>query len=158
MAHDNTVLHQMLKFVDRHEFQTLEKSQFRPNRKYRSLSRWGQFTAMLFAQITGRASLRDITASLQAQGRSLYHIGMDSVKKSTLADANNNRTSDFFHALFENKYKQCAGIAPKNKKFRFKNKLYSFDSSTIDLCLSVFSWAKFRSTKGGIKLHALLRS
>lgn len=156
MAHDNTVLHQMLKIVDRHEFQNLENSQFRPNRKYRSLSRWGQFTAMLFAQITGRSSLRDITASLEAQGRSLYHLGMNSVKKSTLADANNNRTSDFFHALFEKKYKQCAGMAPRNKKFRFKNKLYSFDSSTIDLCLSVFSWAKFRSTKGGIKLHALL--
>ena len=109
MAHDNTVLHQMLKFVDRHEFQNLENSQFRPNRKYRSLSRWGQFTAMLFAQITGRASLRDITNSLQAQGSRLYHLGMDCVKKSTLADANNNRTSDFFHALFEKKYDPVAG-------------------------------------------------
>ena len=156
MAHGNTILHQMLKFVDRHDFQNLENSQFRPKRKYRSLSRWGQFTAMLFSQVTGRSSLRDITDSLQAQGCRLYHLGMNSVKKSTLADANNNRTSDFFHALFEKKYKQCAEVAPRKKKFRFKNKLYSFDSSTIDLCLSVFSWANFRSTKGGIKLHALL--
>ncbi len=156
MAHNNTVLHQMLKFVDRHDFQSLETSQFRPKRKYRTLSRWGQFTAMLFAQVTGRVSLRDITDSLQTQAGRLYHLGMDCVKKSTLADANNNRTSDFFHALFEKNYKQCAAIAPKKKKFRFKNKLYSFDSSTIDLCLSVFSWANFRSTKGGIKLHALL--
>ena len=156
MSHYNTVLHQMLKFVDRHEFQNLENSQYRPKRKYRSLSSWGQFTAMLFAQITGRSSLRDITDSLQTQGDRLYHLGMNCVKKSTLADANNKRTSDFFHALFEKKYQQCANIAPRKKKFRFKNKLYSFDSSTIDLCLSVFSWANFRSTKGGIKLHALL--
>ena len=156
MAHNNTVLYQMLKFVDRHQFQSLENSQFRPKRKYRSLSRWGQFTAMFFAQVTGRVSLRDITESIQTQAGKLYHLGIDCVKRSTLADANNNRTSDFFHALFEKSYERCAAIAPRNNKFRFKNKLYSLDSSTIDLCLSVFSWANFRSTKGGIKLHALL--
>jgi len=156
MAHSNTVLHQMLKFIDRHEFQSLENENFRPKRKYRTLSRWGQFTAMLFAQITGRASLRDISDSLQTQAGRLYHLGIDRVKKSTLADANNNRTADFFHAFFEKSYQRCATVAPGKKKFRFKNKLYSLDSSTIDLCLSVFSWANFRSTKGGIKLHALL--
>lgn len=156
MAHSNTVLHQMLKLIDRHEFQSLENDQFRPKRKYRTLSRWGQFTAMLFAQITGRASLRDIAGSLQTQAGRLYHLGIDKVKKSTLADANNNRTADFFQAFFEKSYQKCAAVAPGKKKFRFNNKLYSFDSSTIDLCLSVFSWANFRSTKGGIKLHALL--
>jgi len=156
MGHNNTVLHQMLKLIDRHDFQNLENDHFRPKRKYRTLTRWGQFTAMLFAQITGRASLRDIEDSLQTQAGRLYHLGIDKVKKSTLADANNNRTSDFFHAFFEKNYQRCAAVAPGKKKFRFKNKLYSLDSSTIDLCLSVFSWAKFRSTKGGIKLHALL--
>lgn len=156
MAHSNTVLHQMLNFIDRHEFQSLENDHFRPKRKYRTLSRWGQFTAMLFAQITGRASLRDISDSLQTQAGRLYHLGIDRVKKSTLADANNNRNADFFHAFFEKSYHRCAAVAPGKKKFRFKNKLYSLDSSTIDLCLSVFSWANFRSTKGGIKLHALL--
>jgi len=146
----------MLRLIDRHEFQNLENDHFRPKRKYRTLSRWGQFTAMLFAQITGRASLRDISDSLQTQAGRLYHLGIDRVKKSTLADANNNRTADFFHAFFEKSYQRCAAVAPGKKKFRFKNKLYSLDSSTIDLCLSVFSWANFRSTKGGIKLHALL--
>ncbi len=146
MAHSNTVLHQMLKLIDRHEFQSLENDQFRPKRKYRTLSRWGQFTAMLFAQITGRASLRDIAGSLQTQAGRLYHLGIDKVKKSTLADANNNRTADFFQAFFEKSYQKCAAVAPGKKKIRFKNKLYSFDSSTIDLCLSVFCWANFRST------------
>lgn len=156
MAHSNTVLSQMLKFIDRHDFQDLENGQFRPQRQYRTLSRWGQFTAMLFAQITGRASLRDVADSLQTQASRLYHLGFDTVKKSTLADANKNRTADFFQAFFEKTYQRCAAIAPGKKKFRFKNKLYSLDASTIDLCLSVFPWAKFRSTKGGIKLHALL--
>ena len=156
MSHNNTVLHQMLKLIDRHDFQKLENDQFQPKRKYRTLSRWGQFTAMLFAQITGRSSLRDIADSLQAKACKLYHLGVVQVKKSTLADANHNRSADFFQAFFEQSYQRCAAIAPKKEKFKFKNKLYSLDSSTIDLCLSVFSWANFRSTKGGIKLHALL--
>ena len=156
MGHSNTVLSQLLNLIDRHDFQKLEKEQFRPQRKYRSLSRWSQFTAMMFAQITGRASLRDITDSLQTQASRLYHLGMASVKKSTLADANNSRPAEFFQAFFEKSYQRCAALAPGKKKFRFKNKLYSLDASTIDLCLSVFPWAKFRSTKGGIKLHAVL--
>lgn len=156
MAHSNTVLQQMLKLIDRHDFQTLENGQFQPQRKYRTLSRWGQFTTMMFAQLTGRASLRDIVDSLQTQGGRLYHLGITKVKKSTLADANNTRPAEFFQAFFEKTYQHCAAIAPGKKKFRFKNKLYSLDASTIDLCLSVFPWAKFRSTKGGVKLHALL--
>lgn len=156
MAHNNTVLAQLLKLIDRHDFQTLENGQFRPRRKYRTLSRWGQFTTMMFAQITGRASLRDISDSLHTQTGSLYHLGIRPVKKSTLADANNNRSAEFFQAFFEKTYQRCAAVAPGKKKFRFKNKLYSLDASTIDLCLSVFPWAKFRSAKGGIKLHAVL--
>lgn len=156
MAHSNTVLQQMLNLIDRHDFQELENGQFRPQRQYRKLSRWGQFTAMLFAQVTGRASLRDIADSLQTQASQLYHLGINAVKKSTLADANNNRTADFFQAFFDKTYHRCAAVAPRKKGFRFKNKLYSLDSSTVDLCLSVFPWANFRSTKGGIKLHALL--
>jgi len=156
MAHSNTVFQQMLKLIDRHDFQELENGQFRPQRQYRKLSRWGQFTAMLFAQVTGRASLRDIADSLQTQASHLYHLSINSVKKSTLADANNNRTADFFQAFFDKTYQRCATVAPRKKGFRFKNKLYSLDSSTVDLCLSVFPWANFRSTKGGIKLHALL--
>ena len=156
MAHNNTVLFQMLKLIDRHDFQDLENGRFRPQRQYRKLSRWGQFTAMLFAQITGRASLRDVAASLQSKACKLYHLGIATVKKSTLADANKKRPSDFFQAFFDKTYQRCAAVAPGKKGFRFKNKLYSLDSSTIDLCLSVFPWAKFRSTKGGIKLHALL--
>ena len=156
MAHSNTVFAQLLKLIDRHDFQALLEGDYRPQRKYRSLSQWGQFTTMMFAQITGRASLRDICDSLQTQAGRLYHLGINRVKKSTLADANNNRPANFYQAFFEKTYQRCSTIAPGKKKFRFKNKLYSLDASTIDLCLSVFPWAKFRSTKGGVKLHTLL--
>jgi putative transposase len=111
---------------------------------------------MMFAQITRKTSLRDITDTLQTQAGRLYHLGMGSVKKSTLADANNRRPAEFFQAFFEKSYQRCAAFAPRKKKFRFKNKLYSLDASTIDLCLSVFPWAKFRTTKGGVKLHSVL--
>lgn len=156
MAHSNTVLAQLLKLIDRHDFQSLHDGPYRPQRKYRALSQWGQFTVMAFAQLTGRVSLRDICDTLQTQAGRLYHLGVRQVKKSTLADANNKRPAEFYQALFAKIYQRCAAIAPGKKKFRFKNKLYSLDASTIDLCLSVFPWAKFRSTKSGVKLHALL--
>lgn len=101
-------------------------------------------------------TIKNVTISLQTQTGRLYHLGIRSGKKSTLADANNQRPAEVFQAFFEMTYQRCAALAPGKKKFRFKNKLYSLDASTIDLCLSVFPWAKFRSTKGGIELHALL--
>jgi hypothetical protein len=155
MAHSSTILSQLLQLVSRHDFRTVEENGFRPERKLRSLTRWNQFVAMMFAHIGGRSSLRDITSQLQAQARRLYHLGVKTVRRSTLADANHDRPAAFFEALFHLQYAKCSAIAPK-KRFRFKCKLYSFDSTVVDLCLSVFSWAKFRRTKGGIKLHSLL--
>ena len=154
MAHVNTIFHQLLLLINRHDFRKLEY-QFKPKRKYRTLSRWDQFVAMTFAQITHRKSLRDIVNQLQFQSKRLYHIGGNNAKRSTLADANNNRSAEFFQALFEKQYNKCTGLAPATK-FRFKNKLYSLDASVIDLCLSLFPWAKFRKNKAGVKLHTLL--
>jgi putative transposase len=155
VAHSNTIFHQLLHLLDRHDFAKIEQNGFRPKRKYRSLNRWGQFVVMMFAQITGRSSLRDIAHQFQFQAARLYHLGASVVKRSTLADANTKRSAEFLQALFAHQYSKCVAFAPR-KKFRFKNKLYSFDASVVDLCLSLFPWAKFRTTKGGIKLHALL--
>jgi putative transposase len=155
MAHSNTIFHQLLQLLDRHDFRKIELNGFQPKRKYRTLTRWGQFVVMMFAQITGRSSLRDLTDQFQFQNRRLYHLGASIVRRSTLADANHKRPAEFFQALFEYQYGKCTAFAPR-KRFRFKNKLYSFDASVVDLCLSLFPWAKFRTTKGGIKLHALL--
>jgi|MudIll2142460700_1097286.scaffolds.fasta_scaffold25175_4 putative transposase len=155
MAHCNTIFHQVLRLLDRHDFRKIEQDRFRPKRKCRTLSRWGQFVVMMFAQITGRSSLREIVQQFEFHATKLYHLGVDLVKRTTLADANSKRPAAFFEALFEHQYAKCAAIAPR-KKFRFKNKLYSFDSTVIDLCLSLFPWAKFRTTKGAIKLHTLV--
>ena len=155
MAHSNTVFHQLLHLLDKFDFEKIEQNGFKPRRRYRILDRWGQLVVMIFAQLTARSSLRDIVNHFDFQSAKLYHLGAGAVRRSTLADANHKRPWAFFRAVFEHQYKKCMACAPR-KKFRFKNKLYSFDSSVVDLCLSLFPWAKFRTTKGGIKLHTLL--
>jgi putative transposase len=155
MAQRNTIFRQLLQLVDRHVFNRVERERFKSGREYRSLNRWQQFTAMMLAQLAGNSSLRDIAQQFEGQAKRLYHLGLRAVKRSTLADANAGRPAEFFEAIFQEQYARCAALAPR-KKFHFKNKLYSFDSSVVDLCLSMFPWAKFRRTKGGIKLHTLL--
>jgi len=155
MAHRNTIFRQMLQLVDRHVFNRVERERFKSGRQYRSLNRWQQFTAMMLAQLAGNSSLRDIAQQFEGQAKRLYHLGLRAVKRSTLADANAGRPAEFFEAIFQQQYARCGALAPR-KKFHFQNKLYSFDSSVVDLCLSIFPWAKFRRTKGGIKLHTLL--
>ncbi len=155
MAHSSTIFSQLLQLVSRHDFIRLEKAGFKFGRKPRTLSRWSQFVAMMFAHLSGRTSLRDIASQLGAQTRRLYHLGVRTVKRSTLSDANQGRPAEFFESVFHHLYAKCSAAAPK-KRFRFKCKLYSFDSTVVDLCLSLFPWARFRKNKGGIKLHTLL--
>jgi putative transposase len=145
----------LLHLLNRHDFGKIEKNGFRPKRKYRTLDRWSQFVVMMFAQITGRCSLRDIVQHFHFHGARLYHLGVGVVKRTTLTDANNKRPAAFFEALFAHQYGKCTAYAPR-KRFRFKNRLFSFDSTVVNLCLSLFPWASFRTTKGGIKLHTLL--
>ena len=154
MAHCNTIFHQMLKLLSRHDFAKLEKAHG-TGRKARSFSRWDQFVHLLHMQLTGRCSLREGVASLKARFKNLYHLGIKPVARSTFADANNKRPASFFEALFGLFYQQCQPRAPKHK-FRFKNKLYSLDATVVSLCLSLFPWASFRRTKAGVKVHTLL--
>lgn len=154
MAHCNTIFHQMLKLIPRHDFAKLE-TEHGTGRKARSFTRWSQLVHLLSMQLTARASLRDGVASLKARIKSLYHLGVKPVARSTFADANSQRPASFFEALFALMYRRCQPLAPKHK-FRFKNKLFSLDATVVSLCLSLFPWARFRRTKGGIKLHTLL--
>jgi hypothetical protein len=154
MAHYNTLFHDMLKFIPRHEFYTLEK-QHSTSRKPRIFTRWNQFVHLMFMQLTGRVSLRDGIQCLSVRANSLYHIGAAPVARSTFADANNNRPAAFFEALFARTYHRCCSVAPQHT-FRFKNKLYSLDATVIDLALSLFPWASFRRTKAAIKMHTVL--
>jgi hypothetical protein len=154
MAHCNTLFHQMLKLIPRHHFAKLETGHG-TGRKARSFTRWSQLVHLLSMQLTARASLRDGVASLKARIKNLYHLGVKPVARSTFSDANNKRPASFFEALFALMYRRCQPLAPKHK-FRFKNKLFSLDATVVSLCLSLFPWARFRRTKGGIKLHTLL--
>lgn len=151
MPHHNTIFSQLLKLVPRHEFETLAK-QHHEGRKLRKMSRWSQFIALGLAQLSGRSSLRDIVSNMGAQLNKLYHLGTASINRSSLARVNEKQPYTLYEALFGKLFSRCQGFAPTHS-FRFKNKLYSLDASTIDLCLSVFHWAKFRRTKGAIKLH-----
>ena len=154
MAHNNTIFHTMLKLIPRHQFEALE-SRHSTGRKSRTFSRWNQFVHLMFMQLTGRASLRDCIQAINSSAKNLYHIGAQPVARTTFADANNKRPASFFEAVFEKLYHQCKMISPKHK-FKFKNKLYSLDASTIDLSIGLFPWASFRRTKSAIKLHTVL--
>mgnify|MGYP001819343836 FL=1 len=151
MAHHNTVFSQILKLVPRHEFESLARKHHQ-GRKLRKMTRWSQFVSLGLAQLAGRASLRDVVSNLKAQAGKLYHLGCGSVNRSSLARINEQQPHSLYEALFGKLLARCQALGPRHR-FRFKNKLYSLDASTIDLCLSVFPWAKFRTTKGAVKLH-----
>ena len=124
----------------------------------KGFSSWDQFVAMLFCQIAQAKSLREISGGLKSCLSKLVHLGVKQApNKSTLSYANAHRPWQFFQALFYETLQWCQLAAPgKIKKFRFKNKLLSLDSSVISLCLALFPWAQFRRTKGAVKLHLLL--
>ena len=151
MAHHNTVFSQILKLIPRHEFESLARKHHQ-GQKLRKMTRWSQFVSLGLAQLAGRASLRDVVSNLKAQAGKLYHLGCGDVNRSSLARVNEQQPHELYEALFGKLLTRCQALAPKHR-FRFRNKLYSLDASTIDLCLSVFPWAKFRTTKGAIKLH-----
>jgi hypothetical protein len=157
MNQGRTVFAQIMDFVSHNEFNRCVE-RYGGNRKVRRLSCWGQYLAMAFAQLTYRESLRDIEVCLSAQGKKLYHSGLRStVKRSTLADANENRDwrifADFAGSLIAVARSLCAG---SDLGVDLDAIVYALDSTTIDLCLSLFPWAKFRRAKGAVKLHTML--
>jgi putative transposase len=151
LSHHNTVFSQLLKLIPRHEFESLAK-QHHTGRSFRTASRWSQFVSMAMAQLSGRNSLRDIIENVSAQAHRLYHLGSTKLSRSNLSRINEAKPYALYEALFGKLLHRCQGAVPGHN-FRFNNPLYSLDASTIDLCLSVFPWADFRTTKGAIKLH-----
>jgi len=154
MSRKHTILGQMLQMFSRYEFAKAVQDT-KTERHSRGFSSWNHFVSMLFGQLSGQDSLRGIEAGLASQARSLYHLGVRAVHRSTLAYANCHRTHELFKKIFTWMLSKCQPIAPKHK-FRFKNPLYSLDATVIDLCLSLFNWAQFRTTKGAVKLHVKL--
>ena len=154
MHKDKYVFAQLTQFLDRSKFNRIV-AKYQGDRYIKSFSCWNQLLVMMFGQLSNREGLRDLIVALEAHWRKLYHLGMGkSVTRSNLSKANELRDyrifEDFaYHLVAEARSKSTEKI------FGFDGHVYAFDSTTIDLCLEVFEWAKFRKHKGGIKIHTL---
>jgi len=157
MYYSNTIFNQLLNFLPKHKFNQFV-GQHQSDRYTKRLTTWNQLVAMIYAQATGKDSLREIETGLNLNKNIWYHLGISSVARSSLADANSRRSYQIFEKLFYSVLGQCREIIPEEDKFSFKNPLYSFDSTIVELCLSLFNWAKFRTTKGALKIHTLLNN
>ena len=157
MDSGRTIFSQLTDFLPQREFRKCVEC-YRGNHKIKTFSCWDQFLCMAFAQLTYRESLHDIQACLRVSGRKLYHMGIrGKVSRNTLANANKVRDwriyADFAQVLIKEARMLYAGDA---FAVELNNTVYALDASTIDLCMSLFPWAKFRTTKSAVKLHTLL--
>jgi hypothetical protein len=154
-----SIFSQVLKLFSRGDFEKAVKKH-QAERHARGFTSWGQFMAMLFCQLGHAHSLREICGGLACCEGQLKHLGVPvAPKKSTLAYANQHRPWELYQTVFEQTLFKCQELVESQggrKKFRFKNKLLSLDGSIIDLSVSMFDWAKYKRTKGAIKLHLLL--
>lgn len=151
------VFAQVMEFAPWHTFRRLV-ARFQGDFNVRSFRCLDQFLCMAFAQLTYRESLRDIEACLKAQTGKLYHLGIrGKVSRSALADANERRDWRIYHGLAQALIRIARPLYAKEPLgIELKQTVYALDSTTIDLCLSMFDWAAFRRTKAAVKLHTLL--
>jgi hypothetical protein len=146
---------QILKLIPRTDFERIVK-ETRAEYRSKGLSSWSQFVGMMFCQLGRAHSLREIEGGLKSCEGKLAHLGIEAPARSSLSYANGHRPWQLFEKVFYGLFEIVAAKMVGKKKFRFKNKLVSLDSTVIDLCLSMYDWAKFRRTKGAIKLHLVL--
>lgn len=154
-----TIFSQLTDFLPIHDFRRAV-ARYQGNHGVRRFTCWDQFLTMIFAQLTYRESLRDIEACLRAMEPKLYHMGIRArVSRNTLAVANEKRDwriyAEFAQVLIA-EARPLYGAEPLGVDLDPETTVYALDSTTIDLCLSLFPWAKFRTTKSAIKLHTLL--
>ena len=152
------VFSQIMSFVDHNDFLACVK-RYKGDHKVKEFSCWKQFLCMAFGQLTHRESLSDTTLCLSANSSKLYHAGIGkSFSKSTLSKANENRDwriySDLGMLLIQEAKKLYAG--DNDLEVDLKNNVFAIDATTIDVCLSLMPWAKFRKAKGAVKLHTML--
>jgi len=151
-----SIFSQLLKLFPRLEFEALVQ-QHKGERHARGFSCWDQFVAMLFCQLGGAQSLREICGGLAATEGKLKHLGVARAPvRSTLAYANQHRPWQLYEAVFHQLRERCQAVVGSRKKFRFHNKLVSMDSTSLDLCASLFDWSRYKRTKGAAKVHLLL--
>jgi len=150
----SSVFSQILKLFPRGEFAELVKKHD-GERQAKGFTCWTQFVAMTFCQLGRAQSLREITDGLRSCEGKLRHLGIDAPARSTLAYANEHRPWQIYRDVFGALLGRCRQLAPGHG-FRFKNKLYSLDATTITLCASMFDWARYKRKKGGVKVHLVL--
>ena len=157
MNSGSTIFSQLVSFLSHYDFQKCVR-RYDGEHKVKSFSCWDQFLCMAFAQVTYRESLRDIEACLRVAQEKLYHMGIrGKVSRNTLANANMVRNWRIFADFGQGLIAQARALyANEDFGLELDETLYALDSTTIDLCLSLFSWARFRKTKGAVKMHTLL--
>jgi len=154
MFENQYIFTQLISFLDRNHFNYLVRK-YGGDRYVKSFTCWNQLLALMFGQLTCREGLRDLIVALDAHRTKCYHLGLGKhVSRSNLAKANEKRD----YRIFEDFAYFMIGLARSKRErkiFGFKGNVYAFDSTTIDLCLEIFEWARFRTTKGGIKINTL---
>lgn len=154
MHKDKFVFSQLVTFLDRNKFNYIVRA-YQGDKYVKHFTCWNQLLALMFGQLSNRESLRDLVIALEAHRSKCYHLGMGkNVSRSSLARANQDRDYHIFEEYAYYLVNQ-ARETRTTKIFDLGGNVYAFDSTTIDLCLSVFWWAKFRKRKGGIKIHTL---
>jgi hypothetical protein len=152
----NSIFGQILQIFSKGEFYRAV-AETGAERRAKGFTCWQQFVGMLFCQLGQAHSLREICGGLASCLGKLRHLGVDSApNRSTLSYANGHRPWQLYQKIFYELLGKCRVLAAGTKKFRFKNRLLTLDATTIELCASLFDWAKFRQTKGAVKLHLLL--
>jgi len=151
MKHTNSIFHQILKFIPRTTFQSIV-DKYKGDRRTRSLTCWDQMLALIFCQLSGRSSLRDIVTSFNSQQTRHYHLGTNIICRSSLAEANQKRPVEIFQETFSYLLNQVNDQLPKRDA---KEMVRLIDSTTISLNINQFKWAEFRKNKGGLKLHTV---
>jgi hypothetical protein len=150
----NTVFAQLIKLIPRSEFENYV-SKFGGDKGVRNLDCWTWFGALLFGKLTGHDSIRAIERVFAHSDAKMQKLGFGSVRRSTLADANQKRPTEVLEAVFESLLKRAKQLAPK-QKFPFPGQVLAMDASTIELCLSLSPWAKYIEKSGAAKIHVAI--
>ena len=156
MAYYTTIFGQMIHLISRLDFNS-SVNKYKGDYRIRKFRCWDQFIFLLLGQFSKRNSLRETIFSINSLFSKLYHLGCHTVRRSTFSDANNKRPHQIYRDLFFKLLEKTQKIAPKHK-LKIDRKLFFIDATTIDLCLKLFPWARFRKTKAAIRLHTLLQA
>lgn len=156
MQYSTTIFGQLLAFLPKEKLRKFT-GQHNSEKYIKKLTVWNHLVVLLYAQATGKDSLREIETGLLMNHSSWHHLGINTVSKSSMARVNNNRNPIVFEKLFYALLEQCK-LVTESRKFSFENPLYSLDASVVNLCLSLFDWAKYRTKKGALKMHVLLNN